>query len=29
MLKANKSRCFNIVGCSTRSTWLHKRQHCR
>ncbi|MEG7581327.1 DUF645 family protein [Vibrio cholerae] len=25
-LKANKSRCFKVVGCSTRSTWFHKKQ---
>ncbi|TXZ74193.1 DUF645 family protein [Vibrio mimicus] len=29
LLKANKSRCFKVVGCSTRSTWFHKRQHRR
>ncbi|PAR33812.1 hypothetical protein CGT96_17005 [Vibrio metoecus] len=23
-LKANKPRCFNIVGCSTRKVWFHK-----
>ncbi|EJL6589541.1 hypothetical protein NMS43_002653 [Vibrio cholerae] len=28
-LKANKSRCFNAVGCSTRSVWFHKRLHHR
>nr|WP_268243438.1 hypothetical protein [Vibrio cholerae] len=28
-MKANKSRCFNVVGCSTRSTWFHKKQHRR
>ncbi|WOQ88393.1 hypothetical protein R4536_14505 [Vibrio cholerae] len=28
-LKANKSRCFKVVGCSTRSTWFHKKQHRR
>nr|WP_258525979.1 hypothetical protein [Vibrio tarriae] len=28
-MKANKSRCFNVVGCSTQSTWFHKRQHRR
>ncbi|EPT1696292.1 DUF645 family protein [Vibrio cholerae] len=25
-MKANKSRCFKVVGCSTRSTWFHKKQ---
>nr|WP_264158783.1 hypothetical protein [Vibrio mimicus] len=29
LLKANKSRCFKVVGCSTRSAWFHKRQHRR
>ncbi|MBO1405485.1 general secretion pathway protein GspH [Vibrio cholerae] len=29
LLKANKSRCFKVVGCSTRSTWFHKKQHRR
>ncbi len=28
-LKTNKFRCFNVVGCSTRSAWFHKRQHHR
>ncbi|MFO4639982.1 hypothetical protein V5H13_17355 [Vibrio cholerae] len=28
-LKVNKSRCFKVVGCSTRSTWFHKKQHRR
>nr|WP_267790149.1 hypothetical protein [Vibrio cholerae] len=28
-MKANKPRCFKVVGCSTRSTWFHKKQHCR
>nr|WP_312845511.1 hypothetical protein [Vibrio cholerae] len=28
-LKANKPRCFKVVGCSTRSTWFHKKQHRR
>ncbi|MFO4664393.1 hypothetical protein V5G98_17195 [Vibrio cholerae] len=28
-MKANKPRCFNIVGCSTLSVWLHKWQHRR
>ncbi|MBO1394164.1 general secretion pathway protein GspH [Vibrio cholerae] len=28
-LKANKSRCIKVVGCSTRSTWFHKKQHRR
>nr|WP_080286593.1 general secretion pathway protein GspH [Vibrio cholerae] len=28
-LKANQSRCFNVVGCSTRPTWFHKKQHRR
>ncbi|ORP19772.1 hypothetical protein B7978_00035 [Vibrio cholerae] len=28
-LKANKPRCFNIVGCSTRKVWFHKRLHYR
>ncbi|EGQ8097038.1 DUF645 family protein [Vibrio cholerae] len=23
-LKANKFRCINIVGCSTRKVWFHK-----
>ncbi|PAS40356.1 general secretion pathway protein GspH [Vibrio cholerae] len=23
-LKTHKPRCFNIVGCSTRSVWFHK-----
>ncbi|WP_324256300.1 hypothetical protein, partial [Vibrio cholerae] len=23
-LKTHKFRCFNIVGCSTRSVWFHK-----
>ncbi|PNM64651.1 general secretion pathway protein GspH [Vibrio mimicus] len=23
-LITNKLRCFNIVGCSTRSVWFHK-----
>nr|WP_268994312.1 hypothetical protein [Vibrio cholerae] len=27
--KANKPRCFKVVGCSTRSTWFHKKQHRR
>ncbi|PAR21290.1 general secretion pathway protein GspH [Vibrio metoecus] len=28
-LKPIKFRCFNVVGCSTRSTWFHKKQHRR
>ncbi|MCD1193081.1 general secretion pathway protein GspH [Vibrio metoecus] len=28
-LKANKSRCFNVVGCSTLAAWFHKKQHRR
>nr|WP_326031862.1 hypothetical protein [Vibrio cholerae] len=24
-LKTNKPRCFNVVGCSTRQVWFHKR----
>ncbi|MCD1196680.1 general secretion pathway protein GspH [Vibrio cholerae] len=28
-LKANKSRCFKVVGCSIRSTWFRKKQHRR
>jgi hypothetical protein len=24
LLKANKPRCLNIVGCSTRKVWFHK-----
>ncbi|PAR26496.1 general secretion pathway protein GspH [Vibrio metoecus] len=28
-LKANKPRCFKVVGCSTLSTWFHKKQHRR
>ncbi|PKQ51712.1 hypothetical protein CR151_19390 [Vibrio cholerae] len=28
-LKTHKSRCFNIVGYSTRQIWFHKRQHYR
>ncbi len=28
-LKAIKSRCFKVVGCSTRKVWFHKRlYHC-
>nr|WP_275895662.1 hypothetical protein [Vibrio cholerae] len=26
-LKANKSRCFNVVGCSILAAWFHKKQH--
>ncbi|PAR43049.1 hypothetical protein CGT92_18820 [Vibrio metoecus] len=26
-LRTSKSRCFKVVGCSTRSTWFHKMQH--
>nr|WP_275895670.1 hypothetical protein [Vibrio cholerae] len=29
LLKANKFRYFKVVGCSTRSTWFHKKQHRR
>ncbi len=29
LLKANKSRYFKVVGCSTRPAWFHKRQHHR
>nr|WP_268222272.1 hypothetical protein [Vibrio cholerae] len=29
MLKANKSRCFKVVRCSTLPTWFHKRLHRR
>ncbi|HHY0344921.1 TPA: hypothetical protein ACVU1J_003774, partial [Vibrio cholerae] len=29
LLKASKSRCFNVVGCSTRSVWFYKRLHHR
>ncbi|MBU5225033.1 hypothetical protein KQH89_21520, partial [Vibrio cholerae] len=25
LLKANKSRCFKVVGCSTLKVWFHKR----
>ncbi|MBO1401836.1 hypothetical protein V8007_17140 [Vibrio cholerae] len=28
-LKANNSRCFNVVGCSTLAAWFHKKQHRR
>ncbi|PAS11763.1 general secretion pathway protein GspH [Vibrio cholerae] len=28
-LKTIKLRCFNVVGCSIRSTWFHKKQHRR
>nr|WP_262365088.1 hypothetical protein [Vibrio cholerae] len=28
-LKANKSRCFNVVGFSTLAAWFHKKQHRR
>nr|WP_260606102.1 hypothetical protein [Vibrio cholerae] len=28
-LKANKSRCFHVVGCSTLAAWFHKKQHRR
>ncbi|PAR96983.1 general secretion pathway protein GspH [Vibrio cholerae] len=24
-LKANNSRCFNVVGCSTLAAWFHKK----
>ncbi|OSP45512.1 hypothetical protein B7937_17625 [Vibrio cholerae] len=27
--KAIKPRCFNVVGCSTRKVWFHKRLHHR
>nr|WP_240308808.1 hypothetical protein [Vibrio cholerae] len=28
-LKAQKPRCSNVVRCSTRKVWFHKRQHHR
>nr|WP_262372308.1 hypothetical protein [Vibrio cholerae] len=28
-LKTIKPRCFNVVGCSTRKVWFHKRLHHR
>ncbi|MCU8120500.1 hypothetical protein M2H59_22040, partial [Vibrio vulnificus] len=28
-LKTIKPRCFNVVGCSTRKVWFHKKQHHR
>nr|WP_267490117.1 hypothetical protein [Vibrio metoecus] len=28
-LKTIKPRCFNVVGCSTRKVWFHKKQHRR
>ncbi|MBO1394318.1 hypothetical protein BVJ62_19185 [Vibrio cholerae] len=28
-LKTIKLRCFNVVGCSTRKVWFHKRLHHR
>ncbi|POB65365.1 general secretion pathway protein GspH [Vibrio vulnificus] len=28
-LKSSKSRCFNVVGCSPRQIWFHKRLHHR
>ncbi|PAR44616.1 general secretion pathway protein GspH [Vibrio metoecus] len=28
-LKSSKSRCFNVVGCSTRSALFHKGLHHR
>ncbi|PAR59482.1 general secretion pathway protein GspH [Vibrio metoecus] len=28
-LKSIKSRCFNVVGCSTLAAWFHKKQHRR
>ncbi len=24
LLKTNKPRCFNVVGCSTLQVWFHK-----
>ncbi|HGS4495413.1 TPA: hypothetical protein ACMDNH_003747, partial [Vibrio cholerae] len=29
LLKTSKPRCFNVVGCSTRKVWFHKRLHHR
>ncbi|POC44804.1 hypothetical protein CRN32_25320 [Vibrio vulnificus] len=29
LLKTNKLRCFNVVGCSTRKVWFYKRLHHR
>nr|WP_279381014.1 hypothetical protein [Vibrio cholerae] len=28
-LKTIKPRCFNVVGCSTRKVWFHKKLHRR
>ncbi|PAS33074.1 hypothetical protein CGT72_11215 [Vibrio cholerae] len=28
-LKTIKPRCFNVVGCSTRKVWFHKRPYHR
>ncbi|MBO1368132.1 hypothetical protein BVH65_19200 [Vibrio cholerae] len=28
-LKTIKPRCFNVVGCSTRKVWFHKRLYHR